>query len=181
MITGNLANILTITRILLLPFFAAALMYNKYQYALAVFVASGITDILDGLIARLKKQTTDFGRILDPVADKFVLITSFILMSIYGLMPKWITIIVISRDLFVVTGSLVLYFVTNNLRVEPSISGKIANALQYLLIGLALLLENLKGQVSIPMPLLLAVAVFTVVSGLEYIYKGLKIANAASR
>jgi cardiolipin synthase len=180
LITGNLPNILTITRILLIPFFAAALIYERYNYALILFLGAGVTDVLDGFLARIKKQTTYFGSILDPVADKFLLITSFILMSIYGLMPKWVTIIVISRDLIVVTGCLLLYFVIHNLKVEPSILGKVANACQFLLIGLVLLSRNIKGGLSIPMSFFIIVAVLTAVSGLHYVYKGLKIANAES-
>ncbi len=180
MITGNLPNVLTITRILLLPFFAFALIYEKYNYALILFLGAGVTDALDGFIARIKKQTTYFGRILDPVADKFLLITSFILMSIYGLMPKWLTIIVISRDLIVVTGSLILYFVIHKLKVEPSILGKAANACQFLLIGLVLLSRNIKDGLPIPMSFFVIVAVLTAVSGIHYVYKGLKIANTES-
>ncbi len=155
MITGNLPNILTITRILLLPFLAFALIYEKYDYALIIFLGAGVTDILDGLLARIKKQTTYFGSILDPVADKFLLITSFILMGIYGLIPKWLTIIVISRDLIVVTGCLLLYFVIHNLKVEPSALGKAANTCQFLLIGLVLLSRNIKYELTIPMSFLL--------------------------
>lgn len=174
MIVGNLPNILTIIRILLLPFFTAAIIYNNYQYALLIFIIASITDIFDGILARLKKQTTEFGRILDPVADKFLLITSFILLSIYGLIPTWLTIIIISRDLIVVTGCLILYFVTHKLKVEPSIFGKIANALQFLLIGLTLLSINIERSF-VPLSFLFTVAGLTTISGLHYIYKGLKI------
>ncbi len=181
MIGGNLPNFLTITRILILPVFAAALIYNNHLYALILFLLAGVTDILDGFVARLKKQVTDFGTILDPIADKFLLITSFILMSYYGMMPKWITVIVISRDLIVVTGCLMLYFVTNKLIIEPSKFGKAANALQYLLIGLTLFSINIKGESVIPVSFLVLIAVLTAISGLQYVYKGLKIASTESK
>lgn len=189
MIVGNLPNILTITRILLLPFFAAMLIYGNYQYALILFIAASVTDVLDGFVARIKKQMTDLGSILDPVADKFLLMTAFILMSINASewIPKWLTIIVISRDLIVVTGWVILYFVTHNPKVNPSIPGKAANALQFILIGIALLSINVKGiscniesGYCIPLPFLITVAVITAVSGLQYIYKGLKLANTES-
>ncbi|MEK7271288.1 MAG: CDP-alcohol phosphatidyltransferase family protein [Nitrospirota bacterium] len=176
---GNLPNILTIARILLLPFFAASLIYGNYQYALILFLAAAITDILDGLIARMKKQTTDFGSILDPVADKFLMITSFIVMSVYGWIPKWLTITVISRDLIVVTGWLILYFVTHNKKVEPSILGKAANFFQFCLIGLILISINTKNASFVPGSYLIAVAALTAASGVLYIYKGLKIANVS--
>ena len=176
---GNLPNILTIARILLLPFFAASLIYGSYQYALILFLAAAITDILDGLIARMKKQTTDFGSILDPVADKFLMLTSFIVMSVYGWIPKWLTITVISRDLIVVTGWLILYFVTHNKKVEPGILGKAANFFQFCLIGLILISINTKNASFVPGSYLIAVAALTAASGVLYIYKGLKIANVS--
>lgn len=184
MITKNLPNILTIARILLLPFFASTLIYGYYDYALILFLSAGITDIIDGLLARVKKQATVLGSILDPVADKFLLITSFVMMSLYGWIPKWLTITIISRDLIVVTGWLIFYFITHNIKVEPSILGKAANVCQFLLIGVVLLIVNLKGSPDIPMGFLIITAFFTAISGIHYIYsgihyiyKGLKAAN----
>ncbi|GAB4542211.1 MAG: CDP-alcohol phosphatidyltransferase family protein [Thermodesulfovibrionia bacterium] len=174
MIIKNLPNILTMTRILLLPFFATSLIYNGYLYALIIFIMAGITDILDGYIARMKRQVSELGTILDPVADKFIIITSFILMTVNGIIPKWLTIVVISRDVIVITGVIILYFVINQMKVEPSILGKISNILQYLLIGLVLLTINIKGKPIIPNIYLILVAVFATISGIQYIYKGLK-------
>ncbi|HDH04193.1 MAG TPA: CDP-diacylglycerol--glycerol-3-phosphate 3-phosphatidyltransferase [Nitrospirae bacterium] len=177
---GNLPNFLTLARILLLPFFAATLIYEKYQYALLIFIAASITDLLDGFIARRKKQITYFGTILDPVADKFFLITSFIIMSSIGLLPKWLTIIVISKDLIVVTGCIILYIATHSLKVEPSFLGKAASMFQFILIGLVLLSLNVKGDVPLHASLYAIVAVLTALSGIHYVYKGLKIANAGN-
>ncbi|MBI4687553.1 MAG: CDP-alcohol phosphatidyltransferase family protein [Nitrospirae bacterium] len=169
---------MTTTRILLLPFFAAALIYGYNGYALILFIFAAVTDVLDGLLARLQNQTTTLGSILDPVADKFLLITSFILMTLNGWIPKWLTITVISRDLIIVTGWLIFYFVTHTVKVEPSMWGKTANVLQSVMIGITLLLVNIKGSADTPMPLLIAVASFTAVSGILYIYRGLKTINA---
>ena len=174
---GNLPNILTLARILLLPFFAAALVYKEYQYALLLFIIAAITDLLDGFIARITKQITDFGKILDPVADKFFLLTSFILMTIYDLIPKWFMITVISKDLIVTTGCIILYFVTNNLKVEPSIWGKLASACQFVLIGLVLLKLNISDGTQISVLFFVVVAVITAISGIHYVYNGLKMAN----
>ncbi len=174
---GNIPNILTLTRILLLPFFAAALMYEQYQYAILIFVTASITDLLDGFIARIKKQITYFGTILDPVADKFFLLTSFIIMSKTGLIPMWLTIIVLSRDLIVITGCFIIYLVTHNLDIEPSIVGKAASAGQFLLIGLILISLNFESNISFLNFLFILVAVLTAISGLHYVYRGLKVAN----
>ena len=175
---GNLPNILTLARILLLPFFAVTIIYKEFKIALIVFILASVTDLLDGLIARIKKQVTYFGRILDPIADKFFLITSFLLMSYYGLMPKWLTIIVISKDVIVLTGSIILYFVTHSLKIEPSFMGKVTSASQFVLIGLILLSLNIGETTHMHISLFILVAVLTVIAGLHYIYKGLKIANA---
>jgi cardiolipin synthase len=173
----NLPNLLTLTRILLLPFFVATLIYDQYQYALIIFIAASVTDILDGFIARITNQITDFGKILDPVADKFFLVTSFILMSNIGLIPMWLAIIVISKDLIVVTGSVILYFVTHKLNIEPSILGKASSASQFFLVGLVLLYRNLTETISVPMPIFSIVAALTSLAGAHYVYKGLRIAN----
>ena len=171
---GNLPNLLTITRILLLPFFAVTLIYGEYGYALMVFAAAAISDILDGLIARITKQITYFGSILDPVADKFFLITSFILMTAYGLIPKWFTIVVISKDLIVIAGCFILYFVTDTLEIEPSIVGKISSGCQFSLVGLVLVSLNMDNGFIVPAALYIAVAILTAAAGLDYVYKGMK-------
>ena len=177
MIAENIPNVLTLARILLLPFFAITLIYGLYQYALILFVTASVTDLLDGFVARLKKQITAFGSILDPVADKFLLITSFIIMSVNGWIPKWLTIIIISRDLIIITGWLIIYLVTHNPKVEPSILGKSANSLQFILVGLTLLSINFKEIFLVPDFFLIIVAVVTTISGISYIYRGLKTVN----
>ena len=175
---GNIPNFLTLTRILLLPFFAATLIYKEYDYALMLFIVASITDVLDGLIARIKNQITYFGTILDPVADKFFIITSFVLMSNFALIPKWLTIIVISKDIIVITGCLIVYFVTNKLVIEPSFLGKAASTCQFILIGLVLLLLNLGEGLRTPFFLFLLVAMITSAAGIDYVIKGLKVANS---
>lgn len=174
----NIPNILTITRILLLPLFAVTIMYQEYRISLILFILASLTDILDGTIARLMNQITYFGKILDPVADKFFLLTSFILLSINGLIPAWLTLIVLSRDLIVIIGCIILYFVTNHLRVEPSLLGKISNASQFILIGAVLISLNTGDKFIVPSILIIIVSILTAASGIHYIYKGLKLANS---
>ncbi|MBI4843262.1 MAG: CDP-alcohol phosphatidyltransferase family protein [Nitrospirae bacterium] len=175
----NIPNILTVVRILLLPLFVAAFMYGKYEYALYVFLLAAATDLFDGLIARLKKQATELGRILDPIADKFFMITSFILMTYYGMIPKWITIVVISRDMFVITGCVITYFISSSLRIEPTLAGKTASALQFIMIGLVLVLY-INGGKTPPHALFILTAFFTIASGLQYVYNGLKMINSGN-
>jgi cardiolipin synthase len=126
----NIPNTLTITRIVIIPVFVTAIIYDKYRYALYLFIFAALTDTLDGLLARLTNQKTPLGTFLDPLADKFLLVTSFVLFSIYGWIPKWLAIAVISRDLIVVIGWFLLFMITHTSKVEPVLLGKLAIALQ---------------------------------------------------
>lgn len=174
----NLPNTLTIARIILIPLFVTAVIYGRYDFALYLFATAALTDTFDGLIARLKSQKTALGTLLDPIADKFLLVTSFVLFSIYGLIPKWFTITIISRDVIITTGWMVIYLVTHTVRVEPSILGKIAVALQLILISYILLGINVPALPDIQRYLIWVTSLFTIVSGLHYIYKTLKQTNA---
>lgn len=174
----NLPNTLTITRIILIPLFVTSVIYRRYDYALYLFVIAALTDMLDGLVARLKDQKTSFGNFLDPLADKFLLVTSFIVFSIYGLVPTWLTITIISRDIIVVTGWVVLYLVTHRAEVEPTITGKTAITFQLVLICYILLDINVPALPDIQKALIWITAVFTIMSALHYIYRGLKQTNA---
>lgn len=169
----NLPNALTILRIVMIPLFVTSVIYERYDFSLTLFVVAALTDTFDGLIARRRNQKTALGNILDPIADKFLLITSFILFSIYGLVPKWLTITIISRDVIVVTGWVIIFIVSHRTKVEPTVAGKTAIALQLVLIGYVLLDLNLPFLPDLQEPLSWAAAVLTAVSGLHYIYRGL--------
>jgi cardiolipin synthase len=173
----NVPNTLTILRILLIPVFITALDYRKYDYALYIFVAASLSDMVDGLWARLKHQRTELGQVLDPLADKFMLITSFVFFTYYGWVPAWVTIIIISRDVIIVTGTVALYFVTGSLKVDPSRSGKTAIALQFVLLSYVLLNINYGIVPEAAFPLILLTASLSVFSGVQYIYRGLKLAG----
>ncbi|HMK55761.1 MAG TPA: CDP-alcohol phosphatidyltransferase family protein [Dissulfurispiraceae bacterium] len=170
----SLPNVITLARIVLIPVFVTALIYHKYDYALAFFAVAGITDLLDGLLARITDQKTKLGAFLDPLADKFLLLTSFILFSVYGWVPTWLTITVISRDLVVTLGWLLLYLTSHTTGVAPTMTGKAAIASQLLLIAYILLAINLPGLPDeAPLASMLIVAALTIVSGFQYVYRGL--------
>jgi len=175
----NLPNALTISRIVIIPIFITAIVYKRYDYALYLFLIAALTDIFDGLFARLKNQKTELGRFLDPLADKFLLVTVFIILSTYGLIPKWLTITVISRDIIVITGWFLLYLIKDISRVEPSILGKTAIGLQSMLIAYVLIDINLLFLPDIHQILQWITASFTILSGLHYIYRGLKLTHAS--
>jgi cardiolipin synthase len=173
----NIPNIITFVRIVIIPVFVTALIYKKYNHALVLFIVAGISDTLDGLLARATKQKTRLGAFLDPLADKSLLLTSFVLFSVYGWIPKWLAITVISRDVIVILGWLLLYLGYHITKITPSITGKAAIASQLILIAYILLSINFSN---IPAPdrwMFWTVAALTIVSGLQYIYKGLKQAS----
>lgn len=174
----NIPNALTLTRIIIIPIFITSIIYKRYEYSLYLFVIAALTDIFDGLFARLKNQKTALGTHLDPLADKFLLVSSFIVFAIYGWIPKWLTITVISRDVIIVTGWFLLYLITGISHVQPSMLGKATIWLQSILIAYILVDINFPVMPDIPCFFFWATAGSTILSGLHYIYKGLKLTHA---
>ena len=169
---------MTVVRIILIPVFITAVIYKKYQQALLLFVLAAITDLLDGYIARITNQKTALGTFLDPLADKLLLTSSFMLFSFYGWIPLWLTITVISRDFIVVIGWLLLYMITHDVRIEPLLLGKTAIAFQLITLTLVLLSINMPSIRPPKEFFFAATAALTAVSGIQYIYKGLRFADA---
>ncbi len=174
----NLPNSLTIARIVIIPLFTIAVIYKRYDYALYMFLVAALTDTLDGFIARLTNQKTALGTFLDPLADKFLLITSFIIFSMNGWLPKWLTITVISRDVIVITGWVLVYLITHTSNVKPTVTGKAAIAMQLMLLCYVLLDINVGFLPDIKNVLIWLTAALTIISGLHYIYRGLKLTDA---
>jgi len=167
----NLANRISITRIVLIPFFIAAVVYSKLWLALVIFMIAVISDGADGFIARALKQKTEFGTILDPVADKLLLVSAYIALSIanpgkYITIPPYVTIVVISRDVIIVMGSVMVYMIKGGLKVSPSIIGKITTFFQMMVIVSVLL------QFKHSALLWNAAVIFTLLSGVDYMVKG---------
>src|SRR5882724_10649043 len=137
----NLPNCLTLVRILLIPIFLEFLAYQFYGQALAVFILGGFTDFLDGLIARKMKQQTALGAYLDPVADKLLVITSFIMLGSIGGIPMWLAIVVVGRDVLILVGYAIIYFlIEERLQVKPTVVGKWSTTLQLLTLAVALVM-----------------------------------------
>jgi len=170
------ANQLTILRMVFIPIFVILLVYDHFGWAFAIYILAGVTDGLDGLMARWLKQKTSLGAYLDPIADKLLLTTSFVVLSIKGmglpnLIPLWLTIIVISRDVILVASVLIIVISTGHRSFPPSIYGKATTCLQILTI-LAVLYLNYQGITWAGMNwLFFATAAITVFSGLDYVYR----------
>ena|SRR4030067_599187 len=177
----NLANWITILRILFVPFFVILLAYGWKLTALLLFCLAGITDGVDGYIARTRKIKTELGSILDPLADKFLLISSFIMLTIKNpkLIPLWFTIIIISREFVIVMGAVIIQFITNNFKAKPTVIGKITTAFQILTVFIALVINGVEAPISIKLlkVFIVLTTVLAITSGSHYIYLGTKQLN----
>jgi len=172
----NLPNSITLFRVVLIPFFINLMIYDYYRLALAVFVVACITDALDGMIARLMNSKTDLGAFLDPMADKLLIVSAFITLVLLRMLPVWLAIIVISRDVILVFGSIIVYFMQHNFTVQPSLIGKFTTVLQLLCITLTLAHEAYDLQIGLLVTLQWITAAATVASGVQYVSRGMKIA-----
>lgn len=172
----NLPNTLTLIRILTIPIFLECLAYHLYWEALVVFAIGGFTDLLDGMTARWLNQQTALGAYLDPVADKLLVISSFIMLGLIDGIPMWLTLIVVFRDALIVVGYGAIYLlVEEKMAVRPSWIGKWSTTFQLFTLAVALaMLHDPKLLHPYVLPVLIAVsATATVVSGLQYLYRGL--------
>jgi cardiolipin synthase len=171
-LTINVPNILTVLRILIAPVFVILLLRDLHGLALLMFVLAGISDGLDGLIARMFNQRSDLGAVLDPIADKLLLSTAYVSLGVLAHIPGWLAVVVISRDVMIVTGIAVLSFCRIDFDIRPSRLSKWTTAAQILTIGFALLNFQLPVAGFLH-GLCWATAVMTVLSGLHYTYIGL--------
>jgi cardiolipin synthase len=172
----NLANCLTLFRILTIPIFLEFLAYHFYWEALLVFAIGGLTDFLDGFVARRMNQQTALGAYLDPVADKLLVITSFVMLGAMGGIPVWLMVVVVVRDILIVLGYGIIYvLVEERMQVRPSLIGKWSTTFQLLTLAVALLMLHDPGLVSdrVLDSFVAVTALATVVSGLQYLYRGL--------
>lgn len=177
----GLANKISILRILLIPFFVASLLYYRPEQdglrfvALVIFFLGALTDAVDGNVARAKRRKTRLGTFLDPIADKLLLITAFISLSVIdrlpaGIrMPIWVPLIVISRDIILILGAALIHMVTGNLQIHPTRLGKLTTLFQMATI-ISVLLQWKFSYFFWSIAVL-----FTLLSGVDYIRKGSKL------
>lgn len=180
------ANQLTLLRMLLIPAFVILVLYGHVGWALSVFVTAGITDGLDGLIARRAGQKTSLGAWLDPMADKLLLVTTFIVLSLPGLglanrLPVWLTVLIIFRDLGIVLTVAVVNLAVGPRTFHPSIFGKIATA-TYIATAVAAMVFNYLGYHSVIVDLfVMASLVITLVSAFDYLLHARQIIDGSAR
>ena len=164
-------NLLTLMRICLAPFLVAAILEGHFLLSFILFVAAGLTDALDGLLARLLKQRSMLGQYLDPVADKLLLSTLFLVLFYKGLIPGTVTALVFGRDVGILLVAAILYAAVGRREFHPSIFGK-ANTLAQISAVAAVLLHQVTPSwywVAVTRSVALAATIgLTVASGLHY-------------
>lgn len=142
--TMNLPNLITISRLLLTPYIVWLLLIESYFLGFIFFLLSGISDALDGFIAKRFNQKTLLGSYLDPIADKFLIVSAIVLLGYNGYVPIWLIIIIVSRDIAIFGAVIISWMLGTNLRIEPLIISKINTFLQlfYIVMTFAVILNN---------------------------------------
>ena len=181
-------NMLTVFRMVLIPVFVTMLFYQRFIVALAVFVCAGLTDGLDGLLARRFDQRSQLGTVLDPIADKLMMVTAFIVLSMRSIFPApvpshlpvpfWVTVAVISRDVFIIVGAAAINIMTGFRGFRPSWLGKVNTTVQIVAIAAIMFAASVPYATGYYLPTVYA-TVFTlaILSGLHYISFASKLLN----
>jgi len=170
----NVPNTLTIFRILLVPIFIYLILKERLYDATVVFVVAGITDAVDGFIARTFNQRTEFGANIDPLADKLLLSGAFIVLTIKGFVPLWLCVPVIIRDFILLAGVIMLRGSGRKVVISPSIFGKLTTFLQISTVVYALVLSHKTAGTAF-FALAVATAVVTVYTGFDYALREFRI------
>ena len=174
-------NLLTVFRMVLIPVFVSLLFYQRFILALSIFVLAGVTDGLDGLLARRFDQKSQLGTILDPIADKLMLVTSFVVLSMRAVFPQplpphlpvpfWVTVAVISRDVFILVGAAAINVVTGFRRFRPSMLGKINTTVQIIAIAAIIFAASVPYGTGYYLPTIYTtVFALAVLSGAHYVF-----------
>lgn len=174
----TISNLLTASRLVVTPFVVAALLKHLWGVALILLILAGVSDLLDGFIARLLNEPTWLGSILDPIADKCLVgssLVAFFISSSQVLLPAWFVLLIVARECFLLVGGGILFFIRPSFYVQPNILGKAATFLM-----LALMIMTLSGAVTgfnfelLRACLLYSTFMCATVSFFQYFYRGLK-------
>lgn len=167
-------NLLTVLRMTLAPFLVVLVLQREFTWALVLFVVAGVTDLLDGFIARRGHQKTTLGAIMDPIADKILLSSSFIVLTWSSgtsiRIPAWLTVLALSRDVLILLTAALINLTSGWRIFEPSLLGKLSTGLQILMVGVVLVLNALGTTIAGIEWLFRAVLVLLLASALHYVY-----------
>ncbi len=170
----TIPNLITMLRIILTPIFIIYLLNEQFAAALVIFAACGVSDGLDGFLARVLKQRSILGTYLDPIADKLILASTFVVLAFMGQVPIWLGVTVLSRDVLIFLGVVMLQLYGMDVKIRPSILSKITTCLQFITVIVVLSSEF----VSLPEPVYLGLfglsAAATIGSGLHYMHGWLR-------
>ena len=178
----TVANQLTVLRIMLVPAFVLLVVYGYLGWSLITFLVAGITDGLDGLIARRAGQRTSLGAWLDPMADKLLLVTTFVVLTLPSIpltnhLPLWLTILVISRDVVIVAVVAIISLAIGPRTFRPSIWGKLATA-TYIVTTVVVMYYNFRQEEAVIVDLFIwAALVVTLISAADYFLKLRRLIN----
>jgi cardiolipin synthase (CMP-forming) len=177
LLTINLPNIITVIRILIVPLFVIFLQKDLFFLALIVFTIAAISDGLDGLLARYLNQRTTLGAYLDPIADKMLMASAFVTLTILKIIPFWLSVIVISRDILIMTGIIIYTLADIKVEIQPSLLSKWTTFFQLLTVFIVLLYQVIPPAIPVTFSFFLygITSTITILSGLHYMYKGLNI------
>jgi cardiolipin synthase (CMP-forming) len=172
--TFTIPNLLSLFRMGLVPFFIIAVIDGSAGRALVIFLVAGVTDALDGAIARILHQQSALGAYLDPIADKLLLTTAYVVLAFPGVamplhIPVWISVLVIARDVLLVTVAVILHLAAGVRRFPPSLLSKITTVAQVAAVTAVLASGYFPELAEVATALVYLVAVLTVASGLDYI------------
>ncbi len=166
----DIPNLITVGRILLVAPVAWALVAEKYKLALLLFFVAGASDAVDGFLAKRFDWTSRLGALLDPLADKFLLVTCYAVLAWNGLLPFWLLVLVLTRDLLIVGGAVAYNFRIRRLEAEPTLISKLNTLLQILLVLLVIVHQATDwGRAHWIDWLIYAVTVSVIWSGLDYV------------
>ena len=177
----NFANKISLFRILSVPFFIAAMIYYSADklflrwVALVIFVLASVSDAVDGYIARKSRQQSKAGLVLDPLGDKLLLMSAFLCLTLNSYLeirfPLWVTLIIISRDILILAGALIIYLVKQSIIMIPNRWGKFSTLFQVL----AVLVVLLQAKIQIAAFFWTVAVIFTLLSAIIYINRGFKV------
>ncbi|WP_293858454.1 CDP-alcohol phosphatidyltransferase family protein [uncultured Alsobacter sp.] len=171
----NLPNIITIGRLFLVPFVVAMILRGQWSLAFFAFLLAGISDAVDGFIARRFDMRSELGAYLDPLADKALLVSIYITLSVVAVMPSWMAIVVVSRDLMIVGAVVLSWVLSNPVIINPSRLSKLNTAAQIALAGLVLGAHAFAIEDDVYLDqLLLVVAALTTASAAHYLAQWLR-------
>ena len=163
-------NIISGLRVLLIPVFVLLLINNNYFIALKLFIIMGLSDALDGILARYLKCETVFGAYLDAIADKIMINISFYILYTINILPIYIFILVLARDLIILTGIIVDYKSRNNISMNPIFISKLNTFLQIILVIFCLSFLNEMVNLTYMQDIINAIMITTIFSAVEYVY-----------